>query len=35
MFHFTLDDPTLETIKKGQKITMCVKCETDTPYVIP
>jgi hypothetical protein len=25
----------METIKKGQKITMCQKCETDTPYVIP
>jgi ribonuclease HIII len=29
-----LDDPTLEAIKKGQKITMCQKCETYTPHVI-
>jgi hypothetical protein len=28
-----LDDPTLGTIKKGQKNTMCQKCETDTPYI--
>jgi hypothetical protein len=35
MFPFALDNPTLETIKKGQKITMCQKCEVDTPYFIP
>jgi hypothetical protein len=33
VFPFTLDDPNLEAIKKGQKITMCQKCETDTPYI--
>jgi hypothetical protein len=36
LLHFQiipLDDPTLSTIKKGQKITMCQKCETDAPYI--
>jgi hypothetical protein len=32
-FPFSLDDPTPETIKKGQKIRMCLKCEAETPYI--
>jgi hypothetical protein len=35
MLPFGLDDLTLETIKKGYKTTLCQKCETDTPDIIP